>query len=210
MIVSFKFFMMNFVDFVIDCYSHITSHVSQVFTSCTYYTSYSLLNFVHVIVCVYGQTNHVLQILWILCKIYLLLENLWRMQEILFLGNLGLKFLFWKSYHHILMQFVLIFQCFELILNVFQKTMFFLKFSEPLSISIDQKFLNMFERASVYFNRSNSFQNLLIESLSVSIDRSYFSIDRNSWNMFFLKGQNVFFKRFFFKKFQPFLSLRLG
>ena len=96
MIVSFKFFVMNFVDFVIDFYSHITSHVSQVFTSCTHYTSYSLLNFVHVIVCVYDLTNHVLQILWILCKINLLLENLWRMQEILFLGNLGLKFLFLK------------------------------------------------------------------------------------------------------------------
>ena len=51
MIVSFKFYVMNFVDFVFDFYSHITSHVSQVFASCTYYTSYSLLNLVHYIVC---------------------------------------------------------------------------------------------------------------------------------------------------------------
>ena len=50
-IVSFKFYVMNFVDFVIDCYSHITSHVSQAFASCTHYTSYSLLNLVHYIVC---------------------------------------------------------------------------------------------------------------------------------------------------------------
>ena len=50
-IVSFKFYVMNFVDFVIDFYSHITSHVSQGFASCTYYTSYSLLNLVHYIVC---------------------------------------------------------------------------------------------------------------------------------------------------------------
>ena len=28
---------MNFVDFVIDCYSHITSHVFQVFASCTHF-----------------------------------------------------------------------------------------------------------------------------------------------------------------------------
>ena len=125
MIVSFKFSVMNFVDLVIDCYSHITSHISQVFASCTHYTSYSLLNFVHVIVCIYGMTNQVLQILWFLCKINLLLENLWRMQEILFLGNFGLKFLFWKSYHHILMHFVLKFQCFELILNVFSKKLCF-------------------------------------------------------------------------------------
>ena len=29
---------MNFIDFVIDYYSHITSHVSQTFASCTHYT----------------------------------------------------------------------------------------------------------------------------------------------------------------------------
>ena len=74
MIVSFKFYLINFVDFVIDCNSHITSHVFQAFASCTHYTSYSLLNIVHVIVCVYGLTNHVLHILWILCKIDLMLE----------------------------------------------------------------------------------------------------------------------------------------
>ena len=28
---------MDFVDFVIDCYSHITSHVFQVFASCTHF-----------------------------------------------------------------------------------------------------------------------------------------------------------------------------
>ena len=89
---------MNFVDFVIDFYSHITSHVSQAFASCTHYTSYSLLNFVHVIVCIYGLTNQILQILWILCKIKLLLENLWRMQEILFLGNLDWRFLFFENH----------------------------------------------------------------------------------------------------------------
>ena len=139
-------------------------------------------------------------------------------------GNLGLKFFFWKSYHHILMHFVLKFQCFELILNVFQKTMFFLKFSEPLSISIDpfcfsinRKLLKILERASVcfdrsklIFDRSNSFQNVLIESPSVSIDRGCFSIDRNSWKMFFKKVRMSFSKGTFSKKFQPFLSLRLG
>ena len=51
MIVSFKFYVMNFVEIVINCYSHITSNLSQVFASCTRYTSYSLLNFVHVNVC---------------------------------------------------------------------------------------------------------------------------------------------------------------
>ena len=124
MIVSFKFFVMNFVDFVIDCYSRMTSHISQAFASCTHYTSYSLLNFVHVIVCVYGLTNQILQIPWILCKINLMLENLWRMQEILILGILGLNSRFWKSHYHILMHIVLQFQCFELFLSFFKNCVF--------------------------------------------------------------------------------------
>ena len=51
-IVSFKFYVMNFVEIVIDFYLHIISHIFQAFASCTYYTSYFLLNLVHYIVCV--------------------------------------------------------------------------------------------------------------------------------------------------------------
>ena len=47
----FQTYVMNFVTIVINYYSHITSHISQTFASCTHYTSYYLLNFVHVIVC---------------------------------------------------------------------------------------------------------------------------------------------------------------
>ena len=75
MIVSFKFYVMNFVDFVVDFCLYITSHISQVFASCTHNTSYSLLNNVHVIVCVFGLTNQVWKILWVLCKTDLLLEK---------------------------------------------------------------------------------------------------------------------------------------
>ena len=42
---------MNFVEIVINHYLLITSHISQATTSCTHYTSYSLLNLVHDIVC---------------------------------------------------------------------------------------------------------------------------------------------------------------
>ena len=59
MIVSFEFNAMNFVEIVVDFYLHITSYVSQVFASGTHYTSYSLLNFVHVIVCDFGLANQV-------------------------------------------------------------------------------------------------------------------------------------------------------
>ena len=99
MIVSFEFYVMNFVDFVVDCYSHITSHVSQTFASCTHNTSYSLLNIVHVIVCVFGLTNQVWKILWVLCKTNLLLEK--KKGDCLkskFLGELGLKLVFLENH----------------------------------------------------------------------------------------------------------------
>ena len=66
---------MNFVNFVVDFYSHITSHVSQTFASCTHNISYSLLNIVHVIVYVFGLTNQIWKILWVLCKTDLLLKK---------------------------------------------------------------------------------------------------------------------------------------
>ena len=47
----FQTYVMNFVEIVIDYYLHITSHVSQAIASCIHYTSYSLLNLVHDIVC---------------------------------------------------------------------------------------------------------------------------------------------------------------
>ena len=47
----FQTYVMNFVEILIDYYLLITSHVSQAITSCTHYTSYYLLNFVHDIVC---------------------------------------------------------------------------------------------------------------------------------------------------------------
>ena len=47
----FQTYVMNFVEIVIDHYLLITSHVSQAIASCTHYTSFSLLNLVHDIVC---------------------------------------------------------------------------------------------------------------------------------------------------------------
>ena len=113
------------------------------------------------------------------------------MQEILFLGNLGLKFLFLNITSSHTHAFCSKFQYFELILDFFQKAVFFLKFSEPLLFSIDpfyflinRKFLNMFERAS---------------------DRSKLV------NHVFLKVRLDFFKVTFSKLFQvSSLSLRFG
>ena len=102
MIVSFKFYVMNFVDFVIHCYTHITSHVTQVFASCTHYISYSLPNIVHVIMCVFRSDQPSLKLLWVffffLCKTYFVFEILkGECLKILILGKLGLKLVLWKS-----------------------------------------------------------------------------------------------------------------
>ena len=47
----FQIYVMNFVEIVINYYLHITSYVSLAIASCTHYTSYSLLNFVHNMMC---------------------------------------------------------------------------------------------------------------------------------------------------------------
>ena len=136
MIVSFEFYVINFVDFVVDCYSHITSHVSQTFASCTHNTSYSLLNIVYVIVCVFGLTNQVWKILWVLCKTDLLLKKKGDCLKSKFLGELGFKS--WVCENHFTSYsciFFIILQCFEerllKILLIFKNSFFF-------TISIDR------------------------------------------------------------------------
>ena len=47
----FQTYVKNFVEIVIDHYLLITSHVFEAISTCTHYTSYSLLNLVHDIVC---------------------------------------------------------------------------------------------------------------------------------------------------------------
>ena len=67
----FKTYVMNNVEIVIDYYLLITSHVSHVFTSCTYFTSYSLLNLVHEIVCEFGLAIQDYDFYGVWCKICL-------------------------------------------------------------------------------------------------------------------------------------------
>ena len=50
----FQTYVMNTIEIIIDYYLHITSHVSHAVTSCTHYTSYSLLNLVYEIACEFG------------------------------------------------------------------------------------------------------------------------------------------------------------
>ena len=120
---------MNFVNFVVDFCSHITSHVSQAFASCTHNTSYSLLNIVNVIVCVFGLTNQVWKILWVLCKTDLLLKKKGDCLKSKFWENWVLNLGFVKIISTHTHAFFLILQCFEerlhQILLIFKKFIFF-------------------------------------------------------------------------------------
>ena len=137
--------MWNFVDFVFNCYTHITSHVSQVFASCTHYTSYSLLNIVHVIVCVFGLTNQVCKYFGFLCKTILMLENF-------YFRKTGLKLCFWKILRHILMHFCssisMLWGVSTMCLCSFQKLCFF---SKILWASI------CFDWSNLFFDQSKLF-----------------------------------------------------
>ena len=77
----FQIYVMNFVDFVFDFYSHITSHVSQAFASCTHYTY---------CVCFWFDQPS-LKIPWVLCKTYLMFEILREWIENLNFGKTRFK-----------------------------------------------------------------------------------------------------------------------
>ena len=152
---------MNFVDFVFNCYSHITSHVSQAFASFTHYTSYFLLNIVHVIVCVFGLTNRVCKYFELLCKTDLMLENLWRMFENLNFGKTGFKTCIFEklciSYLCILLTFFNAWRSLCTKLDCFSKLFFF--FWE-------------FQSIEVVFRSIKIGSKYLGEPLFVSIDRT--------------------------------------
>ena len=66
-----QIYVMNNVEIVLDYYLQITPHVSQAFSNCTHITSYSLLSFVHGIVCESSLAieDYVFYGVW--CKIWL-------------------------------------------------------------------------------------------------------------------------------------------
>ena len=188
-----------------DCYSHITSHVSQVFASCTHYRSYSLLNIVHVIVCVFGLTNQVWKYLEFYAKHILMLKNLkGQCLKILILGKLGLKHMFLKkhfiSYSCILFIKFNALRSFCIILLCFSKNWFFQNFNQSklrLKMFVS---LCLFNRCSIGIGSIKAF----------STHRICFSIDRKLCREFF---KNLFscVQTHFFKSFSTFsFSIRLG
>ena len=136
---------MNFVDFVLNCYSHIISHVSQVFASFTHYTSYSLLDIVRVIVCIFGLTNQVWKYFEFSCKTILMLENL-------NFGKTGFKTFFLKNItshtHAFCPSISMLWGVSTMCLCSFQKLCFF---SKILLASV------YFDWSNLFFDRSKLF-----------------------------------------------------
>ena len=127
MIVSFNFYVMNFVDFVFKCYTHITSYVSQAFASCTHDTSYSLLNIVHVIVCIFRSNQPSLKLLWVLFmqNIFCVWDFKGRMIENLNFGKIGFKTYVLEKHF---ISYSCIFFLYSMLWGVFSKIrLFFLK-----------------------------------------------------------------------------------
>ena len=133
---------------------------------------------------------------------------------------MGLNPCFWKSYHHIHMHFVHQFQCFELFLIFISKTVFFLKFCEPLPVSIDPIYFSI-NRNSFKIVQGSLYLFRLIQSVFRSIEivlkilrslclfrsiKTVFSINWNSW-IRFLKNQIWLVQTTFSKPFQNFISL---
>ena len=119
---------MNFVDFVINCYNtyNLTCN-SSLFASCTHYTSYSWLNIVHVIVCVFWSDQLSLKLLWVLFVQNILCVWVFkgRIVENLNLEKLGLKHVFWKSISSYTRAFL--FLIFNALRYVFKKSGYFSK-----------------------------------------------------------------------------------
>ena len=120
---------MNFVDFVIDCYIyiyHLTCN-SSLCASCTHYTSYSLLNIVHVIVCIFRSNQPSLKLLWVLFmqNIFCVWDFKGRMIENLNFGKIGFKTYVLEKHF---ISYSCIFFLYSMLWGVFSKIrLFFLK-----------------------------------------------------------------------------------
>ena len=152
------------------CYSHITSHISQVFASVTHYASYSLLNIVHVIVCVSWSDQPSLQLLWVFFvqNIFCVWKFKGRMFENLNFGKIGFKTCVLKK--HFISYSCFLFLIFNALRSFFKnQVIFFKKNSVFPEFRLIQ---SVFQSIEIVFK-------ILSEPLSISINRNWFSINRN-------------------------------
>ena len=124
-------------------YQHIISHVSHVVTCCTHYTSYSLLNLVHEIVCEFGLAIQDYMFFDFDTKYVHWLNFGDKMFHNLVLEDLGWIQAFWKTLKLILIHFIYEISWFECFLHktpaVFQKFNFSRFLISRVCSSTDQK-----------------------------------------------------------------------
>ena len=125
----------------------------------SHYTSYSLLNIVHVIVCVFGLTNQV-------CKYFefFMQKQIWCLRiyeeclKIWILGKLGLKLVFLKNFashtHTFYSYFSMLGGVYAQNLAVFQNCVFFRISIDRGCFSINRNCFKIFRGASVCFDQS--------------------------------------------------------
>ena len=157
------------------CYSYITSYVSQVFASFTHYTSYSLLNIIHVIVCVFRYDQPSLQILWVFMQnIFGAWEFKGRMFENLNFGKIGFKTCVLEN--HFISYLCILFLIFNALRSFFKNRFIFLKKIVFPGFRLIQSVFREIEIAI----------KILSEPLSVLINRNWFSTNRKLWISLFL------------------------
>ena len=151
MIVSFKFYVMNFVNFVLIAI-HISPHMYlKFFANFTHYISYYLLNIVDVIMCVsqFDQPN--LQLLWVLVQnIFCGWEFKGWMLENLKFGKTGFKTFVLEK--HFISYSCILFVIFNALRSffffflknqvIFSKILFFFRISiDPICLSINWNYI---------------------------------------------------------------------
>ena len=147
MIVSFKFYVMNFVNFVLIAI-HISPHMYlKFFANFTHYTSYFLLNLVDVIVCVSQSDQPNLQLLWVLVQnIFCVWECKGRMFENLNFGKTEFNTCVLEK--HFISYSCILFIIFNALKSFFKKLgYFFQKFYfsrisiDPICFSINRNYI---------------------------------------------------------------------
>ena len=124
----FQIYVKNFIEIVIDHCLLITSHVSHAIASCIHYTSYSLLNLVHNIVCDLVMAIQDKKFLDFNAKCVKCVSCWGKIGWKTCFGEIWVEFKsFWKTFNLILMHFI--HKTFNLILMHFiHKTMCFEEF----------------------------------------------------------------------------------
>ena len=178
MIVSFKFYVMNFVGFVLIAI-HISPHMYlKFFANFTHYISYSLLNIIDVIMCVSQSDQPNLQLLWVLVQnIFCGWEFKRRMFENLKFGKTGFKTCVLEK--HFITYSCILFLIFNA-LRIFSKNQVI--FSKILVFLF---FFSKFRSIQSVFRSIKITFKIFCELLSVSINRNWFSINRKTWISFF-------------------------